>query len=151
MGSPWPPWWRACPAHSLAVHQQIVGMYGNAGGLLEEDTAQPRDRLARSCAMAESRCCLSCRAPAAACANLRLAALYGPGGSCQERFRIARVAAAQGNGAAAPAGHRDDVGGPGLWRWRPASMGCSPWWMTRDQRARPDRSDLCRAPDSKPR
>ncbi|APD47794.1 NAD-dependent epimerase/dehydratase family protein [Synechococcus sp. CS-602] len=98
------------PQLNQLLYTSSCSVYGNAGGLLEEDTPlQPRDRHGEILRDAEA-VLLSCRSPSRRVAIWRLGALYGPGRELQERFRSLAGSQRQGNGAALTSWiHRDDV------------------------------------------
>lgn len=92
------------------VYTSSCSVYGEATGLVEEDTPpQPREPHARILRDAEDLL-LNCRSPHRRVAIARLGAIYGPGRELEPRFRSLAGSRREGDGSSLISWiHRDDV------------------------------------------
>ncbi|CAK6689296.1 NAD-dependent epimerase/dehydratase family protein [Synechococcus sp. CBW1107] len=92
------------------VYTSSCSVYGEATGLVEEDTPlQPREPHARILRDAEDLL-LTCRSPQRRVAIARLGAIYGPGRELEPRFRSLAGSRREGDGSSLISWiHRDDV------------------------------------------
>ncbi len=98
------------PGLRQLVYTSSCSVYGEATGLVEEDTPpQPRELHAQILRDAEDLL-LACRGPHRRVAIARLGAIYGPGRELEPRFRSLAGSRREGDGSSLISWiHRDDV------------------------------------------